>query len=119
MQAPDPEKDHEDKPVLITHQQRDAHNDQGGCQRADDGNEFEHAAEGSQNQRVGNTHNAEDRGVHDQGQRGQRQLGADEVGQHLVEIVEHIFQKLPLRTGLDGGEKKVAERTAVSQEKDR
>ena len=39
--------------------------------------------------------------------------------QHLVEIVEHIFQKLTLRPRLDGGEQEVAEGAAILQKEDR
>ena len=105
--------------MWITQEQGHADNDQRGGQRPDHGNEFQHSAESTQNQRVGNTHDAKKSGVHDQSQRCQSQLGADEMGQHLIQIVEHVFQKLALRTGLDGGEQEVAERAAIFQEENR
>src|SRR5579862_379882 len=118
-QAPDPEKNDQNQPVFVAHQQRDANDDHGGGQRPDDGNEFQHSAENAQNQRVGNAHHAQYRGIHDEGQSGQGELSANEVGQHLVEIVEHVFEKLALRAGLDGREQEVAEVTAILQKKDR
>ena len=83
--------------MWVAQQQGDADNDQGGDQGADHGNEFQDSAQSAENQRVRDTHDAEKGGVHDQCQCGQGQLGADEVGEHLIEIVEHIFQKLALR----------------------
>src|SRR5579863_1491423 len=41
------------------------------------------------------------------------------MGQHLVEVVQHVLQKFALRPGLDGGEKEIAEGAAVPEEEDR
>ncbi len=51
--------------------------------------------------------------------RCQRQLRADEVGQHLVEIVEHVLQKFSLRPRLDCGKQEVAEGAAIFQKENR
>ena len=68
------------------------------CQGSDHGNEFQHSADGAEDERVGHSHRTQKRRIHDERQCGQRQLRADEVCQHLVQIVEHVFQKLALRT---------------------
>src|SRR5208282_238808 len=118
-EPPDAKKDHEHKPVRVTHQQGHADDDQARRQRSDDKDEFQHPANGAQNQRIGNSHRAENCGIHDQRQRGQSELGADEVGQHLVEIVEHVFQKFPLWPRLHASKQEVAEGPSVFQKKDR
>ena len=39
--------------------------------------------------------------------------------QHLIQVVEDVFQELPLRARLDGGQQKITERAAVFQEENR
>ena len=74
---------------------------------------LQQAADRAKNQEVLNSHHPEGGRVNDQAKRCQDQLGADEVGQHAVQIVEHVFQEFPLWPRLDGRKQKVAEGTAV------
>ena len=46
-------------------------------------------------------------------------MRADEVRQHLIEIVEHVLQKLPLGARLDRGEQEVAETAPIFQKENR
>ena len=39
--------------------------------------------------------------------------------QHLVEIIEHILQKFPLRPRLDSGEQELAEQAPIFKKEDR
>ena len=105
--------------MLVAHEQGDGDNGQSGGQRTDDGNELQHSADGTENQGVLDSHCAQKSGVRDERQCRQGELGADEVSQHLVEIVEHVFQKLTLRTRLNGRQQEVAERSSIFQEEDR
>ena len=43
----------------------------------------------------------------------------DKVRQHLVEIIEHILQKFPLRTRLDCRKQELAEQTPIFKKEDR
>ena len=86
--------------MLISQQQGDAHNDDCGGQRSHHGDEFEQAAGCAQYQRVRHAHAAKKCRVCNQSECRERQLRANEVGQHLIQIVEHSLQKLALRPRL-------------------
>jgi len=65
------------------------------------GNEFHHAARCAQHKRVGNSHRAQEARVHDQREGRQRQLGADELREHLVHVGDYSLQKFALRPCAD------------------
>jgi hypothetical protein len=65
------------------------------------------------------THDAQKLGVDDKGEGRKSELRADEVRQHLIQIVEHVLQKLPLGARLDRGEQEVAETAPIFQKENR
>ena len=69
-------------------------------QRPDHRHEFQRAAGRAEHQCVGHAHRSQYRGVDHQRKGGQRQLGANKLRQHLIQIVQHVFQKLALGPGL-------------------
>ena len=52
-----------------------------------------------------------------QRKRRQGQLGANELGEHLVQILEHILQKLPLRARLHQRHQHFMKAAAIAQKK--
>ena len=66
---------------------------------------------------IRNSHRTQKYGVRHQGQRRQGQLGANELGEHLVQILEHVLQKLALRARLHQRKQHFMETAPIAQKK--
>ena len=99
--------------MFVAHQQRNRDDGESANEGAYDGDEFEHPSDCAQNQGVLNSHHSEKCGVHHQRKGRQSELGADEVRQHPVQIVEHVLEEFPLRPRLNRREREIAEGAAI------
>ena len=105
--------------MLVTHQQGNAHDSDCGHQRSYHRNKFQQPAHRPQHQRVRHPHQTEPPRIHCHRQRRQRELCADEMGQHLVQVAEHALQQFALQPRLDQIKQDFAEGESILQKENR
>jgi len=104
--------------VSITGEDSDDGHRDASDKRANNGDEFERAADRTKRQGVGNAHDSQHRRVSDKRQSGESELGANELRQHLIEVVQDILEKLALRARLDQRNHDRIEVVAVTEKED-
>ena len=94
-----------------------AHDHDSSNQWTDHRNEFHHSASDTQYQGIGHAHGPHEGAVGHHRESGEGQLSADELGQHLVQVLQDALNEFALRARSGEGQYNFAELAAVVKKK--